>query len=102
MGRTTTSKFHDQVVEYGNSISAVGNYVTYRDIALAIKGSKYDSIRCRAEFAAKWNLNIAKPCLADSACRGALEGKTREFAPEVLGEAPMPIELRTECPNTNK
>lgn len=98
MGRTTTSKVYDQLVEYGEAITAVANYRAYRDIALGIKESRYDAARCRAEFAANWNLSIAKPCLADLGCRKELEYTVRKDAPEVLGEAAVPIELRTECP----
>ena len=96
-GRTTSATFFAQVLEYANANVALANYVGFRDIVLDIKEDKHGAARCRAEFSATSSLNIAKSCLENSECKEAFESKAREV-PEVLGEAPVPIEQRTKCP----
>ncbi|WP_417069873.1 hypothetical protein [Niveibacterium terrae] len=76
---------------------ALANYSGYRDIAIGIRAGKYRSMICSAEFSATSNLETLSACLADAQCRRSIVGKTREFAPEALGEAPSVIARREKC-----
>jgi hypothetical protein len=98
-GRSSDKTFYAQVLEYANANVALADYQAFRDISLEIKVSKNESARCLAEFYGIGRLDVLGSCLETPSCRASLEKKAREGAPEVLGEAPMPIELRAECHN---
>lgn len=72
-----------------NAIVNLGRYTEYRDIALDIKANHYDKAKCSAELGASAMYDDLKSCLANQDCRAAIEKRTREIAPEVLGESPL-------------
>src|SRR4051812_14901606 len=67
----------------------LGHYTIYRDIALAINGTRYERAKCSAQLAASSMLDDVKSCISNSACRGALEKEANKVAPEALGQAPL-------------
>ena len=72
-----------------NAPVVLGHYTIYRDIAVNLKGSKYDEAKCSAELGVSSMFDDLKACLANHECRDVIEGKVRKSAPEVLGEAPL-------------
>ncbi len=72
-----------------NASLNLGRYTEYRDIALDVKAGKYNNAKCSAELGASAMYDDLKSCLANQGCKGAIEQKIREAAPEILGEAPL-------------
>lgn len=68
---------------------ALGRYTIYRDIVADIKSGKNDFAICRADLEASAYFDDIKSCLANQDCRGSIEKKTREVAPEALSELPL-------------
>jgi hypothetical protein len=86
-----------QGLEQADAHVELSHYVSYRDIALDIKSSKKDRAMCEAKMAATSMFDVLQHCLANSACRINIEKKAQEFAPELLGDKPLPIERITSC-----
>ena len=97
-GRTNAEAHFSLVVEYANASAALTNYQAYRDIVLNITQDKNESAKCQAELSATYSFDIVKSCLMKQSCGEALNRKTREGAPEILGETPIPFERRSRCP----
>ncbi len=96
-GRESSKTFFAQILEYANANVALADYQAFRNISLELKANKNESARCQAEFYAIGRLDVLESCLETPSCRAMLEKKARDGTPEVLGETPMPIELRAEC-----
>ncbi|MHB8624413.1 MAG: hypothetical protein ACYC9J_15265 [Sulfuricaulis sp.] len=77
--------------EYTNAQSGddLGSYINYRYIALAIKARQYENALCNAELNASNRYDDLKACMADEACKTAIEEEVQKLAPEVLGKAPL-------------
>lgn len=96
-GRSNATSSFTKGFENANSQVILGHYATYRDIALKIKTGQYKDAQCHAELSATAMFDGLRGCLASKGCKISIEKKAREFAPEVLGEAMIPIEQRTQC-----
>lgn len=92
-----TLDYFTREFEQTNAHVELSHYTSYRDIALNIKVSKKNQAICEAEMAATSMFDGLQHCLANSACRINITKKAHEFAPEVLGEKPLPIKKRTTC-----
>jgi len=97
-GRQTTLKYYSQEFQTANAHVLIGHYSAYKNIVLNIKASRYGNGKCEAEMMATAMLESMKSCVADASCKQAIAKKAREFAPEILGEAPVPFEKHTSCP----
>lgn len=97
-GRQTTLKYYSEEFETANAHVLIGHYSAYKNIASNIRESRYGNAKCEAEMMATAMLESMKSCMADANCKQAVSKKAREFAPESLGEAPIPFETRTSCP----
>ena len=97
-GKHMTSEYLEHEFEVANASVVLSHYSIYRDIALKIDAAKVDSAKCEAEINATAMFDGLGTCLKQPYCKDALRLKSHEFAPEVFGEAPVPIERRSSCP----
>jgi hypothetical protein len=97
IGRKNTISLLSESVEMANAHVTLSHYSLYRDIAKEIKARRYDDAQCLAELSASNMLDGLKECMGNLSCKQSLEKQAHEFAPEVLGEIPMPIKYRTNC-----
>ena len=97
VGRKNTISLLSEAVEMANSQVALSHYSTYRDIAKEIKAHRYNDAQCLAELSASIMRDGLKQCMKNQSCKKSLEKKAHEFAPEVLGETPLPFKYRTNC-----
>lgn len=67
----------------------LGRYSEYKYMILNIYDKKFDTVKCAAELGASAMYDDLKSCIAEQDCRGAIEKKLHETAPEVLGEIPL-------------
>lgn len=97
-GRYVTQNYLAQEFEKADAHVVLGHYLAYRDIALGIQASQNSRAKCEAEMMATNMFDSLTNCLANEECKEGLSKKAREFAPEVLGEKPVPITKRMSCP----
>lgn len=95
--RQITLDYFTQEFEHANAHVELSHYVSYRDIALDIKSSRKDRAMCEAKMAATSMFDALQSCVKNSACRANIAKKAQEFAPELLGDKPLPIERTTSC-----
>ena len=89
LGKHITLKYFVNETEKTNARLTVGQYRTYRDLAVDINAGRYERAKCIAELVASSMLDEIKACLANQGCRDSVEKNAREIAPETLGEAPL-------------
>ena len=70
----------------------LGLYLEYRDLARDIVAKQYDRALCAAQLGASGRYDDLKACLAAQGCRGAVEQRVQQRAPEILGAAPLNFE----------
>jgi hypothetical protein len=89
LGRHTALSDFVSQTEHADARVTLGHYTIYRDIAVAINGTRYDRAKCSARLAASSMFDDVKSCVGNSACRRAVEKEAHKMAPEVLGEEPV-------------
>jgi hypothetical protein len=67
----------------------LGNYTTYRNIALAVRAGDDETALCYAELNASLMYDSLSACVANGLCGGDIEKGIRKIAPEILGDAPL-------------
>ena len=83
--------------ENADAFVLLGHYTGYRDIALALAEEDRQFAMCQAELGATMMYDGLMQCLQKEGCRSAIEVRIRSSAPELLNEAPPPIQLRKSC-----
>lgn len=88
-GRLLTVNYISDQLEKAEARVMLGNYTTYRNIALAVKTGNDDIALCYAELNASLMYDNLNSCVANGLCKNDIEKGIREIAPEILGEAPL-------------